>query len=113
MGLEILIGRCGEVVKSYNARLRDRVWKLIPIYEGRNECGEIVYSPEEATVHFKKNLNRVCTELYGNKDSKNDDARYTEVINLLEGMKVYDSNMHSEVRDVVFYCCGIINEWGD
>lgn len=96
--------------KTYNDRLRDRVWKLIPIYEGRNECGEVVYKREEAVSHFKKNLNRVCTELSGNK---NDEPRKIEIINLLEGMKNYGLDSHSDVRDIVFYCCGIINDWGD
>lgn len=111
MTLKILTGRCGEMEKTYNTRLRDRIWKLIPIYEGRNECGNIVYERAEAVSHFKKNLNRVCTEISGNKN--NNDSRKIEVMNLLEGMKEYGEDKHSEVRDIVFYCCGIVNDWGD
>ena len=98
--------------KSYNIRLRDRVWKLLPVYEGKGKSGEIVCSGEEALKRFRQNLNRVITEISGAESIFSDNNRYAELINILNGLKYYGSDKHDELKDVIFYCCDILEDIG-
>ena len=113
MVFAIQIGRRGEVEGSYKIFLRNRIWKLIPIYEGKDKNGTVFCEEKVALYNFKKNLNRICTEISGGKNLNPNNPRYVELLNILEGMRGYDTGMHDEVKDVVYYCCDILNDWSD
>ena len=99
--------------RPYNICLRDRVWKLLPVYEGKDKDGKIVCEKEEALKRFKKNLNRVLTEIKGAEVVfSGDNNRYIELVNILSGLNFYDSNKHDELKDVIFYCCDILEGVG-
>lgn len=83
----------------------------MPVYEGRDKDGKIICEKEEALKRFKKNLNRVLTEIKGAETVfSGDNNRYIELVNILSGLNSYDSNKHDELKDIIFYCCDILEE---
>lgn len=98
--------------RPYNICLRDRVWKLLPVYEGKDKDGRVICEKEEALKRFKKNLNRVITEINGAESIFSDNNRYIELVNILNGLKFYDSEKHDELKDIIFYCCDILESVG-
>lgn len=112
MAFAVLTGRSGEkamTFKPYNEYLRNRVWKLIPIYEGKDKDGNVVCDEIEALIRFKKNLNRILTEIDGAYENS-ENPRYFELMNILKGLENYGCGKHDEMRDIVFYCCDILND---
>ena len=98
---------------KYIVHLRNKIWKLLPIYEGKDNKGEIIDSREKAYEKFYLSLSRLLVELTGAKNIETDSAYYVELIYLLEGMKTFNENEHSRVRDIVLHCCNLcekINE---
>lgn len=92
---------------KYMTHLRNKIWKLLPIYEGKNNKGEIVESREKAYEKFYLSLSRLLVELTGAKNIEVDSGYYVELIYLLEGMKTFSENEHSRVRDIILHCCSL------
>lgn len=82
---------------SYLKKLVGKVYKLLPIYEGKDFYGKIVCSPDEALYNFKKQLILLETEIIG---LNLQDDKVEELLILIQGMKRYEVGQHTEVK----YC---------
>ena len=96
--LEILINQC---------------WKILPIYEGRNNTKEIVYSKEEAYSCYQKHLSFLITKLLGASDIWNENQYYLELVYILVGMKHLSQNEHDKVKYFVHHCTKLLNNMLD
>lgn len=92
---------------KYLVHLRNKIWKLLPIYEGKDNTGEIVSSREKAYEKFYLSLSRLLVELTGAKNIEADNGYYVELIYLLEGMLSFSEDEHDRVRDIVLHCCNL------
>lgn len=99
-----------KVNTDYYTNLRNRCWKLLPIYEGKDINGEVIYSREESVILFRKNLNRLVTEVSGAANIYFENSRYQELLNLLAGMNMYGEDSHETVRDILLHCCNICED---
>lgn len=98
--------------EKYFASLKNRIWKLLPIFEGKGMDRKIVYSREEAYEKYQLYLLRVLTELDGAKNINKNNGYYAELYYLLEGMKDFSCDEHDRVRDIVLHCCGLCEKLG-
>lgn len=92
---------------KYFISLKNRIWKLLPIYEGKGINKEIIYSKDDAFGKYQLYLSRILTELDGAKNINKSNTRYAELYYLLEGMKNFTLDDHKKVRDIVLHCCGL------
>lgn len=92
---------------QYFVNLRNKIWKLLPIYEGRDKDKKIVYSVDQAYNNFYQSLTRIVTEVLGLKNIYNENPQYAELLYILEGMKTFSEAEHDRVKDVVLYCCNL------
>lgn len=88
--------------KEYFTRLRNKIFRLLPIYEGKDkESGDIIYDPEVACINFLGNLVTVVTEIKGLQATRQD-LQVNDLLLLLEGMRNAKVGEHSEVKTNVF-----------
>jgi len=92
---------------EYFTNLRNKIWKLLPIYEGRDKDKKIVYDSKEAYSNFYQSLARIITEVLGLKSVYYENAQYAELLYILEGMKTFSEAEHDRVKDIVLYCCNL------
>lgn len=92
---------------KYLECLRNKIWKLLPIYEGKDKTGKIVNSREKAYEKFSLSLSRLLVELTGAKNIETDNGYYVELVYLLEGMMSFNETEHDRVRDIVLHCCNL------
>lgn len=97
--------------KDYMMSLKNRIWKLLPIYEGKNLDKKVVCTREEAYNNFYMYLSRITTELVGAKNINKDNGYYAELLYLLEGMKEFSEDEHDRVRDIVLHCCNLCDKF--
>lgn len=92
-----------EVLVDYFNSLVNRVWKCIPILEGRDASGRVVYLPDIAKENFQKYLGKILIEIYGNSEYFFIKDRSFQVIGILKGclmeVPVDDFN---KVRSCIF-----------
>ena len=72
---------------KYLTSLRNRIWKLLPIYEGKDKSGKVVIQFDKAYDNFYKNLEKLVLEMSGANEIWYDNAEYVELLYLLTGMK--------------------------
>lgn len=92
--------------KKYYERLVNKLYRLLPIYEGRDkDSGDLICPPEIAYINYLNNLTTVGTELEGWIEQCNDeDSRVgiQELISLIYGMEKTKVGEHSKVKTTVF-----------
>ena len=84
---------------AYLNKAVGKIFKLLPIYEGKDIYGNVVCTPDEAKINFQKQIVLLETELMGLDFS---DSKINDLMLLLSGMKRYDVGQHTEVK-----CCVI------
>lgn len=95
--------------------LRNRIWKLLPIYEGKDMSGRITISEMAAYKNFKKNLQKVTIEVYGANDILFQNTQFVQLLCLLQGLESVKIDEHEKVKNIVKHCadlCEKIKEGG-
>lgn len=99
--------------KEYFERLTNKLFRLLPIYEGKDkETNLIVYEAEVAHQNFLNNLTAVITEVSGLRDEFKDSA-VDELFYLLKGMEDIKVNQHPVVKTCVFKAINQCKRVGD
>jgi len=97
--------------KAYNKTLDaliNKIYKLLPIYEGRDRDGYISISAIQAYNNFSKNLKRVILEVSGAEKIWFENSYYTEIYCLLVGLeKEFAENQHSELKSTIMHCIAL------
>jgi hypothetical protein len=123
MGLKMFLGQTGglefmdditlpkSVVILYYKRLSGRIYKCLPILEGKDLSGRIIYPPEIAKENFKKHASKLLIEIYGNATIFFSTEYALQVIGLLRGM-LMDVNIEDkpEIRTLVFDCISLLHK---
>lgn len=84
----------------------DAIFRLLPLYEGRDkDTKDVIYDPEIAHINFTNNVGVITLELEGFCESQTDPEicmGLHQLINLIRGMKQLKVGEHNEVRTAVF-----------
>jgi len=94
-------------LNKFLTSLRNRIWKLLPIYEGRDKQGGIVIPPDIAYKNFKKNLQKLVIEVYGANDIFFSNTYFVQLLCLLQGLESINIDEHEKVKIVVTHCADI------
>jgi hypothetical protein len=91
---------------KYYERLVNKLYRLLPIYEGRDkDSGDFVCAPEIAYINYLNNLTTVGTELEGWLSQCPDEESRVglrELISLIYGMEKTQIGEHGKVKTNVF-----------
>lgn len=88
----------------YITSLRNRIWKLLPIYEGRDKDKRIVLPADKAYSNFYKNLEKLILEVSGASEIWFENSYYIELLYLLTGMKTFLAEDHARIKSIVTHC---------
>ena len=92
---------------NYEA-ISNKIYKLLPIYEGKVKGSELKVDKNRAYENFMKNLDILIIEIRGIL-SKIEVTKYlSEAYILLEGLKGVDENSHNEVRNAILHCTNLL-----
>ena len=93
--------------KEYYIGLGDRCWKLLPIYEGIDTKGKLIFNEAEAYENFNKNLSCLIIETRGAMANFGTNSYCEQVLNLLSGMHESEHLDHVTVKSVATRCCNL------
>jgi hypothetical protein len=105
-----------ELYKTYCKKLIGDFYKLLPISEGKDKTGKIIYSEDEAYKMFQDYLKSFVYELCGAFYIFDDSEYFLTVLNIAEGMKKIQKDQHKELKSLVMKCisiCKKLSERGD
>ena len=89
-----------------------KVYKLLPIFEGKVRDSEEKVDKDIALSNFFKNLDVLTTEIRGVLSKVVFHQNLSEVYIALEGLKGIDKTEHETVRSVVLHCVNLLNAIG-
>ena len=89
-----------------------KVYKLLPMYEGKLKDSDMKLSREVALNNFIKNLDVLTSEIRGILSKVEFHENLSEVYVALEGLKGIDDNAHNTVRSVILHCVNLLNVIG-
>jgi len=92
---------------KYLTSLRNRIWKLLPIYEGKDKSGKVVIQFDKAYDNFYKNLEKLVLEMSGANEIWYDNAEYVELLYLLTGMKTFLAEDHDRIKYIIVHCADL------
>jgi hypothetical protein len=84
--------------------LRNRIWKLLPIYEGKNKEGIIILTNSKAYNNYKKNLDKLIIEVWGASEIWFANHNFVQLLCLLQGMKTITEDDHDRLKTTVTHC---------
>ena len=107
--------------KDYNksiTALRDKIWKLLPIYEGRDRDGYISIPQMQAYKNYCKNLDRLIIQVQGAEKIWFENTFFTELACLLKGLEgkfppievmikqddLNSKKQHAELKSIITHC---------
>lgn len=99
-----------QCFKDYIELLINKIFKLLPLYEGLSLTKEIIYTPEQAYKHFQMHLEEVIVEVTGNYYIFCNNPKIISILSILDGMRDIKLNEHQLVRTLVFKCTNICEE---
>lgn len=94
--------------KAYNkslTSLRNKIWKLLPIYEGKDRDGKETIPLSQAYENYRKNLSRLIVQVTGAEKIWFEKPYYTELSCLLVGLeRNFILNQHDEIKTIIAHC---------
>ena len=99
-----------QCFEDYIELLINKIFKLLPLYEGLSLTKEVVYTSEQAYKHFQMHLEEVIVEVTGNYYIYNNSPRFLQLLSILDGMRDIKLDEHKLVRTLVFKCTNICSE---
>ena len=100
-----------DVIIAYYKRLSSRIYKCLPILEGKDLSGRIVYLPEIGQENFKKHVAKILIEIYGNASIFFCTEYSAQILGLLRSllMEIEITNK-PQIRTVVFDCMSLLEK---
>jgi hypothetical protein len=83
--------------------LKKKIYKLLPVIEGRDISGKVIYDEITARVNFRKNLIVLINKVAGASVIWFENPQWREILYQLQGLLAYDYP-HEQVRQIIFYC---------
>lgn len=100
-----------DVVVLYFKRLSKRVFKSIPILEGKDLHGRVIYPVKIAEENFKKHVSKLLVEIYGNSSIFFSNEYSIEIIGLLKSLLMdIDIEDRPPVRGIIFDCISLLDK---
>lgn len=111
MGILEYDNRSDNFMVNYSL-IKNRVYKLLPIYEGKVKGATELIDKDKAFENFLKNLDVITVEIRGILSKIEISKNLSEVYIALEGLKGIDKDSHDIVRAVVLHCENLLNDIG-
>lgn len=92
--------------------LNNKIFKLLPIYEGKSRDSDIILDKAIAFNNFTKNLQLLCVQIDGVLNKIEIHNNLLEISLVLEGLKRVDIDSHDIVRGAILHCTRLLNEIG-
>ena len=89
-----------------------KIYKLLPIYEGKIKGSDVKVDKSKAYENFIKNLDILILEVRGILSKIEIASNLPEVYVLLEGLKGVDKDSHDEVRNAILHCTNLLSNVG-
>lgn len=100
-----------NVVILYYKRISSRIYKTLPILEGKDLSGKVIYSPEVAKENFKKHMSKLLVEIHGNSDIFFNTEYAIEVRGILRStLMEVDIDNRPKIRTLVFDCISLLDK---
>lgn len=99
--------------KEYYVGLSDRCWKLLPIFEGIDTKGVVIFDEKTALKNFEKNLDCLLIEIKGSIANYGTNSYCEQVLNLLAGLQQEQNRSHSTVKSVAIRCFNLCRKASD
>ena len=102
-----------QEIKTPKQKLIDRVYKLLPIYEGKLLGTEERLPEAEAYRNFQTNINMAVNSMLGVVRLTGQKEYIEDVILILMGLKSVGIGNREIVRKSIFKCVKLIERLGD
>lgn len=89
-----------------------KIYKLLPIYEGKVKGSDVKLQKDIAYGNFIKNLDVLTSEIRGVFAEAEIHKNLSEAYVALLGLKGIDGDSHEAVRNVILHCVNLLNEMG-
>jgi hypothetical protein len=99
-----------EILIKYFKDLIHRVYKCIPVLEGRDFSGRVVYLENISKENFQKYLSKLILEIYGNSDLFFLNEKPVRILGILEGTIKEDPDNFAKIRSNIFDCTSILEK---
>lgn len=100
-----------ESLTIYYKGFQKRLYKTLPILEGKDISGRVVFLPEIAKENFQKHVGKLLVEVYGNSSLFFTLETGGQLVGLLRGMLLdIDIENAPAVRSLVFDCMTLIEK---
>lgn len=90
--------------RNSQQNLVGRIYKLLPIYEGKVLDTDKILDKDIAYNNFQKNINMLMLYLSGIRNRYGNNEYLENIIITLSGLKTVGKDSHSIVKSSVFYC---------
>jgi len=90
-----------------------KIYKLLPIYEGKLLDKTELLDRITSYNNFQKNINMVILYLVGIKNRYGDNKYIENIITTLSGLKTIGKDNHSVVRTTIFACVKMAEKMAD
>lgn len=98
----------GEVLIVYHNRMKNKIFKALAIFEGRDYQSKKVTMPkDEALREFQKYTNNLVYEISGCKRLFEENEKYVSLLALI--VELHTRKNHKDVKNIVFMCINIID----
>lgn len=92
--------------------ISNKVYKLLPIYEGRVKDSQDHIDKNKAYENFVKNLDVLTMEIRGILSKIEFHQNLSEVYIALEGLKGISIDSHDIVRNTILHCVNLLKQIG-
>ena len=95
----------------YYKGFQKRIFKCLPIFEGKDVSCRVVFLPEIAKDNFRRLVGKLLVELYGNSAIFFNSEHGGQLSGLLRGMLMdIDIENKPDIRSLVFECMTLMEK---
>lgn len=104
-----------ELLLKYWNSLQGGLYKILPIYEGRDLFSKnVVFSQEDAYNHFQQYVSSLLVEIYGNSKLFFETVHAVKIVSILRGiLEEIKIDEHKKLRPLVFQCVNLCKKISD
>ena len=99
----------GKVLVVYHNRIKNRIFKSLAIFEGKDyKTKKVTMSVEDALYEFQKYTNNLVYEISGFRNLFKENDKYISLLALV--VELHTKKEHKDVKNIVFMCMGILDD---
>jgi len=99
--------------KTSKQKLIDKIYKLLPIYEGKIINSDIAIGKDSAYANFQRNINMLILQIFGIIKKTGKKEYLQDIYFILEGLKDVGTDNQIRVRNTIFDCVRLVKKLDD